>query len=245
MHYYIDGYNLLFRILDPGNNLKIQRQRLIKELAARVNLLELDATIVFDSHYQLEEEVGSHLKCLGIIFTAAGETADEFILKKIKESPKPSKHTVVTSDKKLAWLCQKRLAKTESVEAFTTMLDRRYKNRLQSVTADKEKKDKAETQTPPAKEEASVKKMSKPAPQKKASPEECFDYYLEVFQKKSEAAPTAEKAPKEIASSSGASRRLRQGDHPSKKTAAQDPAEKEGPVSEMQRWLKAFERKTP
>ena len=55
---------------------------------------------------------------LKIIYTAVNETADDYILQELKEASKPSQHIVVTSDKKLAWLCRRGLANTEDVNEF-------------------------------------------------------------------------------------------------------------------------------
>ena len=129
MHYYIDGYNLLFRVLRAGDDLQKQRQEITADIGKKVTLLELEATLVFDSHYQKDGYVRSHLNSLEIVFTAMGETADELILQELKESAHPSQHTVVTSDKKLANLCRLRQAKTESIDEFLGWLNKRYKNK--------------------------------------------------------------------------------------------------------------------
>ena len=130
MHYYIDGYNLLFRILKGSDDIRKQREEITFDIEKKVNLLELDATLVFDSHYQEDDNTKSHFKSIEIIFTAKGETADEFILKELKESRNPSEHVVVTSDKKLATLCRLRLGKTESVDEFLSWIGKRYRNKL-------------------------------------------------------------------------------------------------------------------
>ena len=60
MHYFIDGYNLLFRIVHAGDDLKTQRDELIQDLIHKVNLLQLDVTLVFDSQYQNDEGSRTH-----------------------------------------------------------------------------------------------------------------------------------------------------------------------------------------
>ena len=37
MHYFIDGYNLLFRILRAGDNLQKQREEIIQDLEIKIN----------------------------------------------------------------------------------------------------------------------------------------------------------------------------------------------------------------
>lgn len=180
MHYYIDGYNLLFRILRAGDDVRKQREELTLEIEKKVNLLELDATLVFDSHYQEDDSTKSHFNSLEIIFTAAGETADEFILQELKESNNPSQHTVVTSDKKLARLCQLRLGKTESVDEFLAWIGKRYKNKLRQkkLQAVKPLLTKLPVE-PPA-------PVSILPPSPLDAPQSCFDYYLDTFEKESQ-----------------------------------------------------------
>ena len=53
--------------------------------------------------FKLASRTRSHYDELEILFTAEGETADEYIIDEIKNHPHPQQETVVTSDKKLAW----------------------------------------------------------------------------------------------------------------------------------------------
>lgn len=225
MHYYIDGYNLLFRMLHTGDDLKTQRSALIDDLAAKINFLGLEATLVFDSHYQPEETSRSHIDHLEIVFTAVGETADEFILQEIKEARGPSQETVVTSDKKLAWLCRRRLAKSEPVEEFLAWLNKRCKN-------------KRRIQKTPIKSKVQVA-LEKPSPPKKTPqlhdvPEKCFDYYLETFEKESAEIVVSEAAKKQ-------ERRGKKGRSPNPKSKKAPVTPEEAYKSDMERWLRAFE----
>lgn len=176
MRYYIDGYNVLFRLLHPGEELQKAREHLIDDLGQKINTLGLDAVLVFDSHFQDEDITSSHLDQMRIVYTAKGQTADEFILHEIKESVFPQQMTVVTSDKKLATLCKRRLGRAESVEEFMSLLNRRYKNKL---------KPKSETQELP---KIPVKKEV-PTPSRSSEPEKIFDYYLNAFETELEAMP--------------------------------------------------------
>ena len=50
MHYYIDGYNLLFNILDDEeNDLEENRHKLIEFLQKHLSSFSFPITIVFDS----------------------------------------------------------------------------------------------------------------------------------------------------------------------------------------------------
>jgi len=102
------------------------------------------------------------------LFSGEGETADDLIIKVIKNSPK--QYTVVTCDNKLAWRARRVGAKTESIEVFFKRFNR--KKNLKTLKQPLEKKAKA----PP-------KKITKPT--KNASVQQCFDYYLYLFEKKS------------------------------------------------------------
>jgi uncharacterized protein len=219
MHYYIDGYNLLFRILRAGDEVRKQREEITFELEKKIALLELDATLVFDSHYQEGESEKSHYKSLEIIFTAKDETADDFILHELKHSKTPSLHTVVTSDKKLASLCRLRLAETQSVEEFLTWIDKRYKNKLRQNRQ----------QAKPTLPIAVPKETKKPEPVPKDSAEGCFDFYLETFSKTYESLeqppPPKQESPKP------------------KKTIKKPPIKEKDHLSDHDRWLKAFEER--
>ena len=130
MHYFIDGYNLMFRVLRTGDDLQKQRESIVSDLNKKIQLLNLNVTIVFDAHYQYGEGSRSLFESLEISFTDHGESADDYILKRVKSSPNPKQETVVTSDNKLAWRVRSLLGKTESVKEFLSRLNRRYENRL-------------------------------------------------------------------------------------------------------------------
>lgn len=233
MHYYIDGYNLMFRVLRAGEDLKVQRDRVIDDLNSKIEFLELDATLVFDAHHQPGDVSLSHARYLKIIFTAQGETADEFILHELKSEPDPRQQTVVTSDKKLAWLARRQTARTESIEEFIAWLQKRHKNKLRH----KKNEQKAPAKVTPTPMPKLIPLPEKPRKTEARAPQESveasFDYYLNIFNEKSEFAPgqnpTGENAP---------------GSSPKKEKKAKlvrDPEEEE--LSAEERWLRAFQRK--
>lgn len=191
MHYYIDGYNLLFRRRHEDDLLAKQRQDMIAELNQILELLQLEVTIVFDSQFQQSESSRSHFQHLEILFSAYGETADNCILEEIKSEKNPREVVVVTSDKKLAWFARRCSAKTESVEQFMEWLEKRYKNKLRHQKEGiKRPKD-----IPQEEKKREVRPEKKPSiPTSSASPEECFDYYLDQFQTQFEALPPVRKA---------------------------------------------------
>lgn len=215
MHYYIDGYNLLFKIVSAGEDLQKQRSRLILDLRSKIEILKLDAVLVFDSHYQPSASTRLHYKDFEVVFTDEGETADDYILSKLKSCPNPAQETVVTSDKRLAWRARRKLAKTESVEEFMSWLNKRVKNKLQPKEKLPEKLSKI-TSTP-------ISQEKKEFPKSMASAEECFDYYLETFEKADVKQIPIKKNGKPL------------------KNVEQPVEKKKEVVSDFQRWLKIFE----
>jgi|694.fasta_scaffold02776_25 predicted RNA-binding protein with PIN domain len=170
MIYYIDGYNLIFRILRASDDLKSRREKIIKDLNTKVELLDLTAIIVFDAQYQFGDAYRSHYKQLEILFTDENETADESILRSIKLADKPEKCIVVTSDKRLALAVRRRGAKTQTVEEFMLWLVKRVQNKKRKQKLPIEKKE------PPQK---------LPDPSTISRPEEgSLEYYLQIFEER-------------------------------------------------------------
>lgn len=228
MHYYIDGYNLMFRIARVHDDLSAFRQQLIEQLYDKIQDIDIDITIVFDAHYQAGESSRTHFQHMEIVFTEEGESADDRILEEIKAERYPRRITVVTSDKKLAWFARRCSAKTESVEDFLYWLNKRHKNRLRQ-----KKQAKLSGVVPRLIEPKPLpKKSSKPA--SNASPEQCGDYYLDAFQKEfakieaSQPPPKAHKPPK-------------QRKKPKIEPQPENPEDKA--LMDMERWLNIFERK--
>jgi uncharacterized protein len=217
MHYYIDGYNLLFRLIrSDDDRFSEEREQVIRALSHQFELLQIDATLVFDAQYQAGEAVRSHMKQLEVVFTDQGETADDYIIEQLRESRRQAQETVVTSDKKLAWYARRCSAKTESVEAFLKLLQSRYKNKL--------KGQKLMLQPP---QKAKRKSAAPTLPAAEISADQCQDYYLQIFEK--EYQKIEESTPKKPAKL--------------KSKKPKEPVEKLDALSEMERWLRLFEQK--
>ncbi|NGX43245.1 MAG: hypothetical protein K940chlam7_01539 [Chlamydiae bacterium] len=182
MHYFIDGYNLMFRVLHVGDDLQSQREQIILDLNEKIQFLSLDVTIVFDAQYQYGGGSRSHLQYLEICFTDEGETADDYIISAIKASSNPRAEIVITSDKKLAWRARRHLAKTEAVDAFLAQLNKRYRKIKQQKGELLKTQKTSFPRTKPIKREKPVEPVAEPSSE--ASPEQCFQYYLYQFEKK-------------------------------------------------------------
>jgi predicted RNA-binding protein with PIN domain len=178
MHYYIDGYNLLFRLVHAYENLQSSREQFILDLDRKISLVKIDVSIVFDGTFQEGNGTRTHFNNLEILFTSQGETADEFILNALKHSSHPKQETIVTSDKKLAWLARNKQAQTETVENFIHWLNKAYKNKLKKLTSlsPPQPKDKTPPQTNLP---FPLQTTARPNKEKEGSTE----YYEKIFEK--------------------------------------------------------------
>ena len=130
MHYYVDGYNFLLREEIP-HPLEQARKQFLQYLSERAALLNLNITVVFDASF--EESLGArqYYRGVDILFTEAGETADEWILKKIANSSTARQSVVVTGDRQLRRLASMLSAKTESITHFRQRLVKAPKEKSQ------------------------------------------------------------------------------------------------------------------
>jgi hypothetical protein len=129
MHYFIDGYNLLFYLFGRASpDLKSQRNQLIYDLNIKIEALALDVSLIFDSHLCPGEGSRSHFGFLEIVYTPHNMTADDFMIKKIKRSSHPTQEVLVTNDRELASRARHLLAHTQTLDHFLNWLDRRYRN---------------------------------------------------------------------------------------------------------------------
>lgn len=129
MHYFVDGYNLLFRSEHSTHGLQQQRENVVAYLLERVTVLELNVTLVFDSAYTPGLSTRQHMGRLEIVYSSAGETADAYIIGEVLLSKARQRETIITSDKQLAEHARRLGAKTMNVESFCAWLQARYLRR--------------------------------------------------------------------------------------------------------------------
>lgn len=238
MHYFIDGYNMLFRLLHGNENLQSQRAAIVYDLNKKISLIKLDVSIVFDSTSQMGERSRSHYDQVEILYSAEGETADEYILDEIKNALHPQQETVVTSDKKLALRVRNRSAHTESVEEFIEWLNRSYKNKLRQI---KKEKPLSSSPLPPA----LPRPLSTPpslVPSKEAPLEAYTDYYAQVFESEWQDILKKEEIDKQTLSSMPSQKRPPRQPKRRKDPFQPPPPPEVNEATEMERWLKIFER---
>lgn len=118
MHFWIDGYNFLFRLVSPEGNLKKDREEALEQLVLFVKNLEIDVTIVFDAQYQESESLRKHQGALEIVFTAYRETADDYLIRHFRILKNPKRHTLITNDGQLTWRARQSGVKTMNLREF-------------------------------------------------------------------------------------------------------------------------------
>ncbi len=152
---------------------------------------------------------------LEIFFTGQGVTADDYILHQLKHIEHPRQHTVVTSDKKLAWQSRRKGAHTVTIEEFLKLLNNRFKNKLKRTR-----------QTPAPK----LISAPTPLPLAESKKKEGNDYYLEHFETNFLKIVEAEAAKKMAKHTK------------TKKSAKTKKDNIDETLSNMERWMNAFER---
>ena len=134
MHYWIDGYNLLFRLSTVKGTLEKKRQDLILELNEQAKTLNLQTTVVFDSSDKGRVlDTRSHYDALEIIYTTSKKTADDSILDSVEFSSYPEDICVVTCDKDLARKAKALKANTLSLEDFFKLLTKRQNKKQREL----------------------------------------------------------------------------------------------------------------
>lgn len=225
MHYLIDGYNLLFSLLQEGKNLQGKREAIIRDLNLKASTIKLNMSIVFDAAYHSGGPSRFHFDALEILYTAQGESADDYILNNIRYSSAPQKELVVTSDKALARKVRHFSGNTETVEHFLDWLNRSYHNKIY-----KKKEKKTQTLSIP-----------KAEPTDENAPlEELSDYYLKLFETEWEEIKQKEKKEKELKASLNTKRAPRK-PRQKKDPFQEPPSPEKRKASEMERWLQIFE----
>lgn len=123
MHYWIDGYNLLFRISKDYQAMKGNERKLLVAINEAMHRRHFQATVVFDGREKdPPEALRKNLDALAIIYTPYNQTADDYILQNFSPND-----TIVSSDRELTGKARQRGAQTLSVEQFVTRLLKKKK----------------------------------------------------------------------------------------------------------------------
>ncbi|MCH2201043.1 MAG: NYN domain-containing protein [Fuerstiella sp.] len=126
----IDGYNLMHAIglarrsYGPGD-LEVCRNRLLHQLAQRLNSAAVNrTTVVFDA-FGSDDDSHQHQKCQGIsvIYAPAGTDADSELERLIAAHSSPRQLVVVSSDHRLHRAGRRRKANAIDSDVFWDSLD--------------------------------------------------------------------------------------------------------------------------
>lgn len=131
MHYFVDGYNFLFFLYEEVDPLRKKREEVIERLQQTLILLNLNISIVFDSHHRKDNFFPSRasLSKLEIIYTVSKQTADQYILEALEFQKYNSQETVVTSDKFLARQAKDLGAKVLPISSFVKWVTKKYEEK--------------------------------------------------------------------------------------------------------------------
>lgn len=222
MHYYVDGYNLLFRSSSGVIELRKQRDMIISDLADHVVLLQLDITLVFDSS-RLGESTRRHFGPLGVVYTTLGESADAYIIGELQSLRERRQETVVTSDKTLAEHARRLGAQAMSIESFILWIRARARN--------KQRKKVRELSNPPSRSPV----IQEVVPPPSRTQEEA---YLLIFEQRFEEIIKSEANKGKIAENPKSRSRSKKSSHRHKPQVL-----KKEPESDHERWRRIFEAK--
>ena len=134
MKYYIDGYNLLFRINNLSDDLEIDRNLLIEKLDSIFDNSNIEVIIVFDAHRTDNDLFSrSYFKNFEVIFTSKNQLADDYILEEIFLSKNPSDIKVITTDKTLKRKAKEMTAKVENFDQFFDYVSKKLESDKQDI----------------------------------------------------------------------------------------------------------------
>jgi predicted RNA-binding protein with PIN domain len=132
MTYYIDGYNLLFRLVDSRISLQKQRLSIIRFLQKQFVHFKNKGLLIFDGAHRSDEESGrSYPSPLEVVYTPRGQSADAYILEKLESIKKTSSITVVSDDNHLTRSARALGAHAQSNVAFLNFLEKKRSQRTE------------------------------------------------------------------------------------------------------------------
>ena len=130
MHYWIDGYNLLFRLTKDYKTMRQNERKILLALNASITQLNYSVTVVLDGREKdPPEALRRNLDSLALIYTPHNQTADDYILEAISHSSHPEKETVISSDLELLRKAQQRGARGFTIEKFLSQLIHKKKKK--------------------------------------------------------------------------------------------------------------------
>jgi predicted RNA-binding protein with PIN domain len=131
MHYYIDGFNLLFKMTKGYADMRMRKREILLSLNTAAVLYTLDLTIVFDGK-QVDQPlaVRTNLDELRIIYTPFHQTADTYLLSLLDYETDLDEITIISSDREVTGKAKQKGAHILSSENFLIFLDKKSKKQL-------------------------------------------------------------------------------------------------------------------
>lgn len=125
MNYILDGYNILFQLIESPKTFSNQREDLIQYLQLRFAALKLQGLLIFDGSHRRDEISGrTYRSPLEIVYTPKGQNADSYILELIELAKNPKDITLVTNDSGLKRAARSLRAHVQSNENFIVFLSK-------------------------------------------------------------------------------------------------------------------------
>jgi predicted RNA-binding protein with PIN domain len=136
MYYLVDGYNLIFALIESKDSLTLQREKVIRYLQKKFAKLHLSGMIVFDGKHRRDEESGlSYPSPLIVGYAPKGLSADAYIVAEVEKAKNPKQVIVITNDKGLTRHVRAAGAKVQSNNDFILELKKRsLKTKAQEST---------------------------------------------------------------------------------------------------------------
>ena len=126
IYYYVDGYNLIFSMIESKHSLASQRQTIIRFLQKQFAIHHLSGMIVFDGAHRRDEESGrSYRSPLEIAYAPKGQSADAYIVEQVERAKNPKQVIVVTNDKGLTMHARSSGAKAQTNGEFLQFLGKK------------------------------------------------------------------------------------------------------------------------
>jgi predicted RNA-binding protein with PIN domain len=130
MYYLIDGYNLIFSLIESKESLQIIRQKVIFDLQKKFAKRKISGTVVFDGAHKRDEESGlSYPSPLIVAYAPKGQSADEYIIEQLDRAPNSKRIVVVTNDRGLGRHAVSAGAKVQQNGEFIEWLNKKKKRK--------------------------------------------------------------------------------------------------------------------
>lgn len=137
MRYLIDGYNLIFSLIESKGSLQTLRQKVIRSLKSQFVKRKISGMLIFDGAHRREEESGlSYSSSLTVAYAPKGQSADEYIVECIQGSEHPKQIIVVTNDQGLARHVKSYGAKVMPNEEFILWLNKPQRKKKNTEAKD-------------------------------------------------------------------------------------------------------------